>query len=187
MTRAALLALTILPLFSAEEQERNKALARRYYEEAWIKGKAAVAGEIFAPKYRTFDPRGQMGAEESSDIQVNIVRQWCSEGGDCSQSEILWQVAEGDRVATYWVLRYRPKKFPATAIASIFGRVPMERRIINVFRFENGRVAETVNQRDDLGVYADFGIFSAGAVTVFALGGALGMFLMWFIRRPVRQ
>ena len=187
MARAALLALLVFPLFAAEEQDRNQALARRYFEEAWMKGNAAVAAEIFAPKYKSFDPRGRMGAEESSDVQVNIVRQWCAEGGDCSGSEIVWQMAEGDRVATYWILRYRPKKFPATLIASIFGRVPMERRVLSVFRFENGRVTETVNQRDDLGIYADFGIYSAGAVTVFALGGALGMFLMWFIRRPVRR
>jgi hypothetical protein len=187
MARAAVLLLTCLSLFGGEEQERNKTIARRFYEEAWFKGNSQAAGEIFAPRYKVFDPRGRMGVEEAADSQVRIARQWCVDNGDCSRSEIVWQMADGDRVATYWILRQAPKKNFLGLLARVFGKVPIERPMINVFRFENGRIVETTNQRDDLGIYSDMGLFNAGAVVVFAMGGALAFLLIGIVNKIVRR
>lgn len=187
MARAALLALLPLSLFADEEQDRNKALARRFFEEAWFKGNPQAAAEIFAPRYKAFDPRGRMGVEESASAQVNIARQWCVENGDCSKSEIVWQMADGDRVATYWIFRQTPRKPLLRLLASLFGQVPIERRMMNVFRFDNGRIVETTNQRDDLGIYADMGLINTGIIVIFALGGAIGIALVWFVNKAVRR
>ena len=177
----------VLPLAASGDPERNKALARKFYEEAWIKGNAAYARVAFAPRYKVFDPRGRMGVEESAETQEKIARQWCVENGDCSRSEILWQVAEGDRVATYWMFRQTPKRPFAGAIAHLFGRVPLEKPIINVFRFAGDRIIESTNQRDDLGIYFDLGIVNAALVFVFALGGGAGIVLVWIINKAVRR
>jgi predicted SnoaL-like aldol condensation-catalyzing enzyme len=187
MARAALLALLPLSLFASEEQERNKALARRFYEEAWFKGNPQAAVEIFAPRYKVFDPRGRMGVLEPASAQADIARRWCVDNGDCSKSEIVWQMADGDRVATYWIFRQMPRKPLLRLLGLFFGQVPIERRIINVFRFDNGRIVEMTNQRDDLGIYADMGVINTGIVALFALGGAMGIGLVWLINKIVRR
>jgi hypothetical protein len=187
MSRVALLALLPFCLLAGEEQDRNKALARRFYEEAWFKGNTAVATQIFAPRYKVFDPRGRMGAEESAEAQAAIARKWCVENGDCSKSEIVWQMADADRVATYWIFRQTPRQPLLKVLALVFGQIPMERRIINVFRFDNGRIVETTNQRDDLGIYADMGVINAGIIALFSFGGLMGILLVWLINKMVRR
>jgi len=182
----ALLVLA-LPLAAGEEEENNKALARKFYEEAWIKGNADYASQAFAPRYRVFDPRGRMGQEEGSYFQETIARRWCVINGDCSKTEVLWQVAEGDRVASYVMFRQTPHRLLLGALAHVFGRVPLERPILTVFRFREGKIIETTTQRDDLGIYTDLGFVNAVIVLVFALGGALGVLLTWTMNKVVRR
>ena len=56
---------------TANPQEQNKALVRRFYAEVWEKGNLAVADEIFAANYVRHDPRGgpPAGAPESAQSQ----------------------------------------------------------------------------------------------------------------------
>jgi len=168
-------------------EEANKAAARRYYEQAWIGGNPEAARDLFAPKYRAFDPRGRMGVEEDAETQVSIARQWCVVHGDCSKSEILYQVAEGDKVATYWVFRQKQKRMLQAMLAGVLGRDPLERRIVNIFRFKDGRVIETYNQRDDLGIYSDLGLVNFAILVLWALGGASGIGLTWLMNRIAKR
>jgi hypothetical protein len=170
-----------------EAGERNKMLARRFLEEAWFLGHSAYAAEAFAPRYVVFDARQRSGIEESRDVQVNLARQWCTGGADCSKSEIMWQVAEGDRVATYWVFRYQPSGALARTMAGMFGRLPVEAPVVNIFRFEDGKIVEAVNQRDDLGIFQGMGVLNLAIVVTFALGGALGILLSVILQKAMRR
>ncbi len=168
-------------------EESNKAAARRFLEQAWMGGKPEAALELFAPKYKSFDPRGEMGVEADAIKQVDVARQWCVVNGDCSKSEIILQAAEGDLVTTYWVLRQKQKRLFSTALARVLGRDPLERRMVNIFRFKDGRVVETYNQRDDLGIYSDLGLVNFAILVLWALGGAAGMGLTWLMTRVSRR
>lgn len=153
-------------LLAGEEQERNKAAARAFIEQAWIQGRT--------------------DAPEAAG-QERVARAWCVVNGECSQSAILWQAADGERVATYWMLRQTPKRPVLKALAHLFGRVPLERPILTVMRFEKGRIVEGENVHDDLALYAGMGLVNALIVFVFALGGACGIALVWVMNKVVRK
>lgn len=168
--------------------QRNKQIARDFYEKVWFHGDAEAASRYFAPTYRINDPGRGFGLTEHARTQIDIARQWCRDRGDCRSSQIVSQVAEGDTVATYWVLRLQPQGTFARPIATLFGRVPLERRIVNIMRFNaDGRIIETSNLRDDFGMLADLGYINLAILSLFALGGAFGMALMWFTIRFTRR
>lgn len=167
-----------------ELAERNKIEARRYLEQGWFEGKPDAVQSLVAPNVKVHDPRGAEPVRmESSVHQLATLSNWCVKNGDCSQSEIRFQVAEGDLVLTYWVFRQTPKRLLGGVVQRVFGRVPAERRMATVFRFENGQITEVWGMRDDFGLYSDLGFLNLTIVAIFALGGAFGMFMMWVLWR----
>jgi hypothetical protein len=62
---------------------------------------------------------------------------------------IDFQIAEGDLVATRWQWHYEPRAWPMR-ILMLGGRNPVP--IINVFRFEHGKIVEVWNHRHDIDV-----------------------------------
>lgn len=182
------LLLLALGMHAETPVDRNKQLARRFLDNVWFAGKAEEAAKYIAPEVIVNDPRRGLGLRESPETQARQARQWCVESGDCAASEIVAQVAEGDRVSTYWVLRWNPKGTWAGLLAGTLGQSPVERRAVSLFRFdESGRIVEMSSLRDDLGILTDQGYVNLLIVIVFALGGALGMCLMWLLRRMVRH
>jgi hypothetical protein len=182
-----LLAIPFIAAAADDVAERNKADARRYLEQGWFQGKPEAVKTLMAERVRVHDPRSSDASEETSGRQLQTLVNWCNLNGDCQGSEILFQIAEGDKVLTYWIFRQTPKRLLGGLVQRIFGRVPAERRMATVFRFEEGLITEVWGMRDDLGLYSDLGLLNVSILSVFALGGAAGLFLMWILWRMTRQ
>jgi steroid delta-isomerase-like uncharacterized protein len=132
--------------------DANKELVRRFYEEVWDRGNTDVAYEVFADDYVRHDLRatdalpGPAGQKKIADdfraafpdlrVVVDLV------------------IGEGDYVVGRWT---------ATGTHSgPWGSVdPSGRRAtfsaVNIYRFENGKVVEIWNHRDDLGLAEQIG------------------------------
>ena len=119
----------------------NKALVRRFYEEAWDQGRLDVIDEAFTGDYVRHDLRA---AFPDLRFEVEIV------------------LGEHELVAARWAAggthRGRWGAAEPTGNRATFSGV-------NIFPFENGRVAEIWNHRDDLGLMEQVGapVF-AGAI-----------------------
>lgn len=132
--------------------EENKALVRRFYEKVWDQGNTDFAFEVFADGYVRHDfrstdtlpgPAGQKQVADDfraafPDLRVTV--------------DLI--VGEGDYVVGRWTAT-------GTQTGSWGGLAPTGRRVTfsaaNIFRFENGRVAEIWNHRDDLGLQQQVG------------------------------
>jgi hypothetical protein len=167
--------------------ETNKEIARRYFTEVWIGGKADKALDYFAAKVRVADARGGPGVEQTAAQQAEAIRNLCVVSSDCSQSRILSQMEEQGTVVTVWVLRARPKTLLASALAKALGAGQVDRRLVTILRFSEGKIVEMTMQRDDLGVYADLGLINGAVIFLYGLGGASGVALAWVIGRTLRK
>ena len=133
-------------------EDANKALVRRFYEEAWARGNVDVADELFADDYerhdfRSGDPRpGPEGQKE-------IARAFRTAFPDLS-FEIDFIIADGDFVAGRWTAS--GTHLGSWAGVEATGK-PMRFSAINVFRFSDGKVVELWNHRDDLGLMEQLG------------------------------
>jgi steroid delta-isomerase-like uncharacterized protein len=130
-----------------ESTEANKALIRRFYEEVWDRGNTDVAFEVFADDYvrhvfRATDPvPGPTGQKQIADdfrtafpdlrVSVDVI------------------VGENDFVVGRWTAT-------GTHLGRWGGLDPTGKRVTfsaaNIFRFDQGKVAEIWNHRDDLGL-----------------------------------
>lgn len=183
-----LAAIPILAAGADETAERNKADARRFFEQGWFLGKPEAVKDLIADSVAVHDPRGEKSVvRETASRQLESLSQWCRNNGDCTKSEIRLQMAERDTVLTYWVFRQTPKRLVGGIVQRLFGRVPSERRMATIFRFEQGRIVEIWGMRDDLGLYSDLGLLNLTILAIFALGGAFGMFMMWVLWRMTRK
>ena len=139
--------------------EDNKALVRLFYEEVWDKGNTDFAYDVFADDYIRHDfratepPRGPSGQKKIADdfraafpdlrVQVDLI------------------FGEGALVVGRWTAT-------GTHAGPWGGLEPSGRRVTfsaaNIFRFEDGKVAEIWNHRDDLGLQEQIGgVIHAGA------------------------
>ncbi len=126
-----------------EAEDANKIIARRFYEQVWFTNNPEFVDEVFAPSYIAHDIGDVKGVKEPASMQKEIAG-FLWDNGNMSGS-IDFQIADCDLVATRWQWR-----FQATSLMfKILGgreQVP----IINVFRFENGKVVEVWNHRHDI-------------------------------------
>jgi steroid delta-isomerase-like uncharacterized protein len=132
--------------------EDNKALVRRFYEEVWDRGNTDFAFEVFAEDYVRHDFRatealpGPAGQKKIADdfraafpdlqVKVDLVI------GEQDFVVGRW-TATGTHTGTWGSLE--PTGRGATFSAA------------NIFRFEDGKVAEIWNHRDDLGLREQLG------------------------------
>ncbi len=183
-----LFVLAGLPVCAQSQAERNKLQASHFLRDVWFAGKAEDAVKYVAPEVIVNDARRGLGLRENPKTQQQQVWRWCVERGDCAASEVVSQVAEGDLVATYWIVRWSPKRFWEGLLAGALGKSSVERRAMSVFRFDDdGKIVEISILRDDLGILTDQGYANFLVVVIFALGGALGMSLMWVLIRRTRR
>jgi len=120
-------------------EEKNKVLVRRFYEEVWNKGNVDFADEVFADNYVRHDPRGG-NPPAGAKGQKLIAQGFRKDCPDC-QFIVDFMLAEGHKVAARWTIRGT--------------HVPSGKKIdfvgVNIFRFADGKVVEIWNHRDDLG------------------------------------
>lgn len=133
--------------------KKNKTLVLQFYEEVWGEGNLAFAKEVFHENYIRHDLRaghpvagaaGQMQiagdfrkAFSDLEIQIDLVF------GDDEYIAARWTMT-GTHTGAWGDIQPTHKK------ASFSG--------VNLFRFENGKVMEIWNHRDDLGLYQQLGL-----------------------------
>jgi steroid delta-isomerase-like uncharacterized protein len=132
--------------------EENKALIRRFYEEVWGRGNTDVAFEVFADDYLRHDLR-PVEALPGPAGQKKIADDFHAAFPDLEFTiDLLF--GEGDFVVGRWTLS-------GTHRGAWGGIEPTGRRAtysaVNIFRFEDGKVAEIWNHRDDLGLAEQLG------------------------------
>ena len=133
--------------------EENKALVRRFYEEVWSRGNTDVAYEVFADDYVRHDLR-PIEALPGPAGQKKIADDFRAAFPDL-EFVIDLIVGEGDFVVgTLDGVGYH--------LGSWGGLEPTGMRAtfsaVNIFRFEDGKVAEIWNHRDDLGLMEQLGV-----------------------------
>jgi steroid delta-isomerase-like uncharacterized protein len=130
----------------------NKALVKRFYEEVWDNGNLDVCDEVFAQDYVRHDLRPSEPAP-GPEGQKQIAADFRSAFPDLHVGVDLL-VAEDDYVVGRWTASGTHRgawgTLEPTGRQTTFSAV-------NVFRFENGKVAEIWNHRDDLALREQIG------------------------------
>lgn len=129
----------------------NKAVPRRFIEEAFNGGKLAVIDEVVSPNYVNHvagtEIRGRDGMKQ-------FIMTYRTAFPDCRYT-IEDQVAEGDKVVTRWTAR-------GTQEGELMGIPPTGKHVslkgVVIDRLENGKLAETWNEADMLGMLQQLGV-----------------------------
>lgn len=125
--------------------ERNKRLAREFYQELWFTDNTDVYADYVADEYIVHDVGPRKGVTEAAVEQKNIADLFHGFGE--MTGEIDYQIAEGDKVATRWHISLDASDDAKAAGMSDVDRVA----IINVFRFDDaGKIIEIWNHRHDV-------------------------------------
>jgi predicted ester cyclase len=126
------------------QQEQNKAIARRVFDEIFNQGKFQVADEIYATDFVNHGLHRDAGlAEDQAAVHF--------EKRACPDLKIAYgpMVAEGDLVSVLWVFRgsntARSGWLPATGAR-------IELRGITIWRISDGKIREEWTAFDQLGV-----------------------------------
>jgi steroid delta-isomerase-like uncharacterized protein len=133
--------------------EENRAIFRRYVEEAWEKGNMEVADEVFADRYVSHQPDGSEEERGPEDVKL-FLRQYREAFPDL-RITIGDQIAKGDRVVTRWSSR-------GTHRGEFRGIAPTGNEVrltgIGIFRFSDGKVVESWDNFDQLGMMQQLGV-----------------------------
>lgn len=131
----------------------NSELVRRFYEEVWNRGNLDVADEVFADDYVRHDWRPSQ-AQPGPAGQKRIAGDFRRAFPDL-RFDVEMIIAEGDLVAARWTAE-------GTNSGAWGGQSATGRRArfsgVNIFRFQDGKVAELWNHRDDLGLMQQLGV-----------------------------
>ncbi|MEO1304327.1 MAG: ester cyclase [Pseudomonadota bacterium] len=125
--------------------ERNKDIARQFYEDLWFSNNTDAYADYVADTYVVHDVGPAKGVTETAITQKEIADTFHSFGE--LSGEIDYQIAEGDKVATRWFVSLAPSEsaqnMGMTAVDGV--------AIINVFRFDDaGKIVEIWNHRHDV-------------------------------------
>jgi steroid delta-isomerase-like uncharacterized protein len=135
--------------------EENKAIFRRYVEEVGNAGNLDLADEIFSD-YVSHQPDGSVLERGPEDVK-RFMGEFRSAFPDFHVT-IEDQIAEGDRVATRWTMR-------GTHEGEFRGIGPTGKQItvtgIGIFRFSDGKVVESWDNFDQLGMMQQLGVVSS--------------------------
>ena len=132
----------------ASDLEANKVLARRFHDEIFEQGNLDVADEIIAPNFVWYSPPDQADPT----IGPEPVKEAATGFRAFIPDLVLTDddvIAEGDRVVIRWT---------ATGTAQTeAGPVPVSFTGIDIFRIEDGKLAELWQNTDDYGLAQQLG------------------------------
>jgi steroid delta-isomerase-like uncharacterized protein len=139
-----------------EQEEANRQLALRFYDQLWNKGNYDAAPELLHPEH--FDHSMPLpGLPQGRDGVLQMMRIFREAFPDLVMS-VESVIAEGDCVAEVLMLR-------GTHTGPFMGIPPTGRSIavrsVNVCRIEDGLVRERWGASDDLGMLQQLGILPA--------------------------
>jgi steroid delta-isomerase-like uncharacterized protein len=136
--------------------EPNKSILRRYFEEAWNKGRLDVLDEIVAPHYVNHDP-AVPGLPDGPEGLKLIMAGFRAAFPDL-RFTVEDLIAEDDRVVTRWTMR-------GTHLGEFAGLPPTGRQVISggmqIERVLNGQIVEHWRKSDDLGLMQQLGAIPA--------------------------
>jgi steroid delta-isomerase-like uncharacterized protein len=136
--------------------EENKALIRRFVQEAFNQGNLDVADEVYAPRFFSYDPATSEEERRPEDVKqfVNMYRSAFPDG----RTTIEDLIAEGDKVAYRWAYR-------GTHQGELMGIAPTGKEVtitgITIDRISGGRIEEEWNNFDQLGMLQQLGVVPA--------------------------
>lgn len=167
---------------SFAQEEENIAQIIRFYEEAWHTDNFAVADEIFAPDYIRHD---------ASDPEQGPGKAVLQSERTCEVKEILPDLrfeydvimADGDMVAVRWTSRGNPTGVPGFMRRLVGKSGPVVATGVNIYRFRDGRVVELWNNRDDLTIQREMGVFRWYVVGGLLTGVLITLIGGWGVRR----
>lgn len=163
------------PTSQASLEERNKAIARAFYQDLWFSNNTDRYDRYVADEYVIHDIGDAKNLTEPA-IEQKSVADFLHAQGQMSGS-IDFQIAEGDLVATRWQWRLQP----TSLLFRILGgreQIP----IVNVFRFrEDGKIVEIWNHRHDIdSAMGNIGFIKGLLLGLaFALVGWVMAFVLW--------
>lgn len=137
--------------------EGNIATVRRFIEEGWNQGNVAVLDELAAPNWIHHDPsRPYVRALHDFKRHITATRSTFSD----HHFTIEDVIAEGEQVVLRWMRRGTHTGNLVTPMM----RLPATGKQITVtgisiFRFADGKIVETWNQSDSLGLFQQLGLF----------------------------
>jgi len=123
--------------------EANKEIALNFYQDLWFTNNTDKYADYVAEQYVVHDIGDRKGVTEPA-IEQKIIADRFWNGGSWD-SEIDYQIAEGDLVATRWTASYKAESFMSKIM---FGTSSIP--IINVFRIKDGKIVEIWNHRHDI-------------------------------------
>ena len=146
------LLFAVLPVSAAPQRtlERNKAVARRVFEEIFNQGKFEVADEIYAKDFVNH------GVRRDADLKEDqaAARGWKLAFPDLKMT-VLKEIAEGDLVTVLYTgtgtNTGEGNGFPATG-------KKIEGRGITIWRIVNGKITEEWSEFDQLRIMKDLGL-----------------------------
>lgn len=142
---------------STVSSEANKAAALEFFEQAWINGDLS-AYERFVSPDQVLHLAGYPDPFHGRDQAVAWARVYQSAFPDIS-FDVEAVVAEGDTVAVRW-------RSTQTQTGPYLGVKPFGTRVsmvaLQMFRFEDGKIAETWIMFDPLNVMQQLGVFPRG-------------------------
>lgn len=131
--------------------EENKAVFRRYVEEIGNEGNLDLVDEIFSD-YASHQPDGSVLERSPEDVK-RFMGEFRSAFPDF-HTTIEDQIAEDDKVVTRWTMR-------GTHEGEFRGIAPTGKQIsvtgIGIFRFSDGKVVESWDNFDQLGMMQQLG------------------------------
>ena len=164
--------------YCGELEERNKALARRFYEQVWFSRNLSAVDDLVAPMYVVHDIGDRKGITEPADEQKQIADFFWRNG--TMTGSIDYQIAQGDLVATRWQWEFQPRTWSAKILIRRI-QIP----IINVFRFRDGKIVEIWNHRHDIDAGYQTLQFIQGVIV--GLLPSLILAVVIFLRRRKRR
>ncbi len=136
--------------------EENKTIVRRWFEELWSQGNAAVADEIIAPDYTVHDP-GTPGRQGGIAGEKQVVAMYRTVFPDLHFT-VEEVIGEGDRSVVRWTAR-------GTQQGELLSIPPTGRQIqvtgISLARLAGGKIVEHWINWDTLGLLQQLGAIPA--------------------------
>ena len=144
LTSCFLLPILVQSQHTAIDQTKvNKETAKSFYNDLWFNNYTDKYDKYMADRYTVHDIGDRKGVTENAIEQKNIADFFWANG--VLKCELDFQIAEGDMVATRWIADYEPETMAGKLM---IGSNPIP--IINVLRFENGKIVEIWNHRHDI-------------------------------------
>jgi steroid delta-isomerase-like uncharacterized protein len=143
--------------------EDNKALVRRFYEDAWNKHNSTLVDEIYAADFVDRSP-DIPGIPHTREGVKQFMGTYLHAYPDANIT-VEDQLAEGDRVVTRWTGQ-------GTQTGEFMGMPPSGKRVsvpgVQIDRFSGGKIVESWTLFDQLGMLQQLGAVPAPAQPALA-------------------